>query len=183
MGGLRWSRRSTAALAAELSRSGLAVSARTVAARLSALGYSLRLNRKCIAHASHPDRDPQFQRIAALRLQCAAEGVPLISVDTKKKKLVGLFKNNGVAWSQHSPPVLDHDFPSLAEGIAIPYGIYDLLANRGTVFVGDSTDTPDFAVDCIETWLRTEGHARYPAAKRLVILADSGGSNGCRPRA
>ena len=183
MGGLRWMRRSPGKLAAQLTREGLAISASTVRRLLKQHRFSLRVNRKCLAHTRHPDRDPQFQRIAALRRQCAAEGVPLISVDTKKKELVGLFKQAGRTWEQTSPRVNDHDFPSDAEGRAVPYGIHDLHANRGSVFVGDSADTPQFAVDCIETWWRTERPARYPHARRLVILADSGGSNGCRPRA
>ena len=99
---------------------------------------------------------------------------------TKKKELVGLFRNAGSTWSREPQPVNDHDFRSQAEGLAVPYGIYDLHANRGTVFVGDSKDTPAFAVDCIEQWFRTEGRERYPDADRLVILADCGGSNSYR---
>ena len=181
MGGLRWMRRSVAKLATQLTDDGFPVSASTVRRLLRRHGFSLRVNRKCLATTRHPDRDPQFQRIAALRQ--AHAGRPVISVDTKKKELVGLFRNAGTTWQRDAPEVFDHDFRSLAKGRAVPYGIYDLQANRGCVCVGDSADTPRFAVDCIETWWRTEGRARYPKATSLLILADSGGSNGCRPRA
>ena len=139
-------------------------------------GFSLRVNRKCLATTQHPDRDPQFQRIAALRAEYA--GCPVMSVDTKKKELVGLFHNTGTTWRQDATEVLDHDFRSLADGLAVPYGIYDLHANLGTVCVGDSADT--FVVACFELWWRTEGRYRYPGSTSLLILADSGGS--CRRR-
>ena len=105
------------------------------------------------------------------------------STYTKKKELVGLFKNAGAALSRKSREVLDHDFRSCADALAVPYGIYDLQANRGTVFVGESADTPQFAVDCVAAWWRSEGRQRYPDADRLLVLADGGGSNGWRPRA
>ena len=147
------------------------------------MGFSLRVNHKKLAGASHPDRNDQFERITALRKRCAAENIPVISVDTKKKELVGAFRNPGAKWDHTPELVKDHDFRSEAAGIAIPYGIYDPRANTGTVFVGASADTPAFAVDCIEKWWRTEGRKRYPHAEALQILADSGGSNGCSPRA
>ncbi len=142
------------------------------------MGFSLRVNHKKLAGASHPNRDDQFQRITALRQRCAVENTPMISVDTKKKELVGAFKNAGAKWDRVPELVKDHDFRSEAEGRAIPYGIYDPQANTGTVFVGATADTPAFAVDCIEKWWRTEGRKRYPQAETLQILADSGGSNG-----
>lgn len=181
MGGLRWMRRSVAKLAAQLTADGFAISPSTVRRWLKRNGFSLRVNRKCLATTQHPDRDPQFQRIAALLAEYA--GCPVISVDTKKKELVGLFRNAGATWQKAAIKVNDHDFRSLADGLAVPYGIYDVQANLGTVCVGDSADTPAFAVDCIEIWWRTEGRFRYPGATTLLILADSGGSNGCRPRA
>ena len=181
--GLKWTRRTTAKIAAELGAFGIDVCARTVARLLKAVGFSLRVNHKKLAGTSHPNRDDQFQRITALRERCTAESTPVISVDTKKKELVGAFKNAGAKWDRAPELVKDHDFPSEAEGRAIPYGIYDPLANTGTVFVGATADTPAFAVDCIEKWWRTEGRKRYPRAAALQILADSGGSNGCRPRA
>ncbi len=181
MGGLRWMHRSVAKLAAQLTSDGFAISPSTVRRWLKSNGFSLRVNRKCLATTQHPDRDPQFQRIAALREEYA--DCPVISVDTKKKELIGLFRNAGATWQQDDTKVLDHDFRSLADGRAVPYGIYDLHANLGTVCVGDSADTPIFAVDCIELWWRLEGRYLYPGATTLLILADSGGSNGCRPRA
>ena len=181
--GLKWTRRTTAKLAGELRGLGINVCPQTVARLLKAMGYSLRVNHKKLAGASHPNRDDQFQCITALRERCAAANTPVISVDTKKKELVGAFKNAGAKWDRAPELVRDHDFPSDAKGRAIPYGIYDLQANTGTVFVGTTADTPAFAVDCIEKWWRTEGRKRYPEAATLQILADSGGSNGCRPRA
>ena len=180
---LKWTRRTTAKIAAELRTLGIDVCARTVARLLKTMGFSLRVNHKKLAGASHPNRDDQFQRITALRQRCAVENTPMISVDTKKKELVGAFKNAGAKWDRVPELVKDHDFRSEAEGRAIPYGIYDPQANTGTVFVGATADTPAFAVDCIEKWWRTEGRKRYPQAETLQILADSGGSNGCTPRA
>lgn len=109
-------------------------------------------------------------------------GLPIISVDSKKKELVGLFKNAGRVWSRKAPPVNDHDFRSQASGIAIPRGLWDMLANRGSVVIGTSHDTPQFAVDAIVDWCRREGRRRYRQAQELLILADSGGSNGARCR-
>ena len=176
MTGLKWTRRTTAKIAAELQSLGIAVSDRTVAKLLKTLGFSLRVNHKQLASAFPDERDAQFSHIAALRELFAAQGLPLISVDTKKKELVGRFKNGGVSWEAEPVLVKDHDFRSEAIGIAIPYGVYDLQANRGTVFVGTTYDTPDFAVDCVEKWWRTEGRRRYGDARRLAILADGGGS-------
>ena len=125
----------------------------------------------------------QFEGIAALRDRFLSEALPIISIDTKKKEIVGRFKNAGAAWNREPVLVNDHDFRSDALGIAIPYGIYDLQANRGTVFVGTSCDTPQFAVECIERWWRTEGQQRYPETQHLAILADGGGSNAASSRA
>jgi hypothetical protein len=108
--------------------------------------------------------------------------LPIISIDTKEKELVGNFKNAGAKWDQQPVAVNDHDFRSQADGIAVPYGVYDLQANRGTLFVGTSSDTPEFAVDCIEKWWRTEGQHRHPHEKHLIILADGGGSNASNSR-
>lgn len=183
MTGLKWTRRTTAKIARELQALGIVVSDRTVAKLLKQMDYSLRVNHKKLAESSSEQRDAQFARIALLREQCAAEGLPLISVDTKKKELVGQFKNPGVAWCDKPVLVKDHDFRSQAQGLAVPYGIYDIPANRGTVFVGMSHDTPEFAVDAIATWWRYEGQRRYQRAQNLTILADSGGSNGATCRA
>ena len=181
--GLKWTRRTTAKLADELRGLGIHVCPQTVARLLKAMGYSLRVNHKKLAGASHPNRDQQFQHITALRERCAADNSPLISVDTKKKELVGTFRNPGAKWDRSPELVNDHDFRSDADGRAVPYGIYDPRANAGTVFVGRTADTPAFAVDCIEKWWRTEGRKRYPEAKTLQILADGGGSNSCTARA
>lgn len=185
MTGLKWTHKTTVKIATELQALGLDVSPRTVARLLRQMGFSLRVNHKKLARVSKTtpeDRDAQFAQIKQLRERCAADRVPLISVDTKKKELIGCFKNPGVAWSQDPIKVKDHDFRSEAIGKAIPYGIYDIQANRGTVFVGTSIDTPKFAVDSIETWWLTEAQHRYPDANELVILADGGGSNGSQSR-
>ena len=162
MSGLKWTRRTTTKIAAELQSLGIQVSARTIAGLLKQMGFSLRVNHKKLSGSSHPDRDAQFSRIAELRECCAAGHLPVISVDTKKKELVGAFKNQGAKWDREPVHVNDHDFRSKADGIAVPYGVYDLQANRGTLFVGSSYDTPEFAVDCVENWWRIEGRLRYP---------------------
>ncbi len=185
MTGLKWTHKTTLKVAAELQVLGIDVSPRTVARLLEQMGFSLRVNHKKLARVSKTppeDRNAQFEHIKKLRERCAADHVPLISIDTKKKELIGHFKNPGVAWSQEPIAVKDHDFPSDANGKAIPYGIYDIHANRGTVFVGTSRDTPRFAVDSIEAWWLTEARDRYPDADELVILADGGGSNGSQSR-
>ena len=181
--GLKWTRRTTHKIAQELKRLGIQVSANTVARLLKDMGFSLRVNHKKISTGSGPERDQQFAYIAELRASFARDGMPIISVDTKKKELVGHFKNPGVAWNREPTLVNDHDFRSHAKGIAVPYGIYDLQANQGFVFVGRSHDTAEFAVDNIEKWWRHAGLLRYPNAKDLLILADCGGSNGPRIRA
>ena len=181
--GLKWTRRTTAKVAAQLRKLGTDICARTVARLLKKMGFSLRVNHKKRAGASHPNRDDQFHHIAELRERCAADNTPVISVDTKKKELVGAFRNPGAKWDRRPELVNDHDFRSDAEGLAIPYGIYDTRANAGTVFVGQTADTPAFAVDCIEKWWRTEGCKHYPEAEALQILADGGGSNSCTARA
>lgn len=182
MTGLKWTRRTTARIAEQLQALGIRVCDRTVARLLKQMNYSLRVNHKKLSRVSPEDRDAQFACIAELRERCAAERLPLISVDTKKKELVGQFKNAGTAWERQPVLVNDHDFRSQADGIAIPYGIYDLQANQGTVFVGTSYDTPEFAVDSIEKWWRYEGQRRYGQSGQIAILADCGGSNGpsCR---
>ena len=150
--GLKWTRRTTAKLADELRGLGIHVCPQTVARLLKAMGYSLRVNHKKLAGASNPNRDQQFRHITDLRGRCAADNSPLISVDTKKKELVGTFRNPGAKWDRSPELVNDHDFRSDDDGLAVPYGIYDPRANAGTVFVGRTADTPAFAVDCIEKW-------------------------------
>jgi hypothetical protein len=176
MTGLRWMRKTTANVAAQLRRLGIQVSARTVARLLRKLRFSLRVNRKKLG-ASHPDRDRQFRYIGNLRQRFRRQGNPIISVDAKKRELVGSFKNAGATWDRVPTPVNDHDFRSLAKGIAVLYGIYDPHANRGSMFVGVSHETSAFAVTSIRKWWGQEGRKRYPKAQRLLILADTGGSN------
>ena len=186
MTGLMWSRKTTASIAEELQGVGIDVGPRTVARLLKQMGYSLRVNHKKLARVcktAPEDRNAQFEHIAELREDFAARGLPIISVDTKKKELVGLFKNPGAAWSHEPVEVRDHDFLSEAVGKAVPYGIYDIHANLGTLFVGTSRETAEFAVDAIEMWWRDEGRHRYPGATELAILADGGGANGPTNRA
>ena len=184
MTGLKWTRRTTEKIARELAKlGGIEISANTVGRILKELGYSLRVNDKKISSGAGPDRDAQFKKISALRDRFAKAGLPVISVDTKKKELVGHFKNPGAAWNKQAVAVKDHDFRSQGLGLAVPYGIYDIQTNRGSVFVGASHDTPQFAVSAIEKWWRYDGHRRYAKAKELLILADCGGSNGYRCRA
>jgi hypothetical protein len=183
MGGLKWTHRTTARIAAQLHELGIRVSDRTVARLLKQMDFSLRVNHKKLSSACPAQRDAQFTHIAEVREHFSAQDLPIISIDTKKKELVGCFKNAGVSWVQKPVLVKDHDFRSEALGMAIPYGIYDLRANRGCVFVGTSRDTPEFAVDAVEKWWRTEGQQRYQRAKHLAILADGGGSNSASARA
>lgn len=182
MTGLKWTHRTTEKIARELAMAGIQVSKNTVGRLLKNMGFSLRVNHKNLSSVSCEDRDAQFEHIHRIREDFTQAREPIISVDTKKKELVGNFKNPGVAWNDKPTQVKDHDFRSEAEGIAVPYGVYDLQANSGYVCVGNSRDTPEFAVDAIETWWRLDGKIRHPHAQRLLILADSGGSNSARSR-
>jgi hypothetical protein len=165
-----------------LKQLGIVVSPNTVRRLLDKLGYALHANRKSLSGPQSPERDCQFRYIQHQRQEFSDSGLPIISVDTKKKELVGPFKNAGRIWSREALPVNDHDFRSQAKGMAIPRGLYDVLANRGSVVIGTSHDTPQFAVDAIVDWWRSEGRRRYRQAEELLILADSGGSNGARCR-
>lgn len=169
-------------ISAELKALGISACANTVRRLLDELGYGLHVNRKSLSGSQSPERDNQFHYLQGQRQEFSRQGLPIISVDTKKKELVGLFKNGGRIWSQEALPVNDHDFRSQANGMAIPRGLYDLAANRGSVLVGTSHDTPEFAVNAIVEWWRTQGRRRYGQASELLILADSGGSNGARCR-
>ncbi len=180
---LRWTCKSTRVLSDELfERHGIQLSDKTVAKLLRNHGYSLQAPSKAVEGAQHADRNAQFEHINAKAQEGLERGVPVISVDTKKKELVGNFKNVGREWQpQGTPELVDvHDFPSDAVGKAIPYGIYDVGANDGFVSVGVDHDTPVFAVTSIEAWWRQVGVARYPNASELFITADAGGSNGYR---
>jgi hypothetical protein len=163
-----------------LAQQGHPASLPTLSRLLKAADYRLRANRKQLAEANHPDRDIQFSYIRQQRTAHLDAGQPVISVDSKKKELIGAFKNNGQAWSQVAELVNVHDFPSAAVGRAVPYGIYDLLRNVGVVYVGQSADTPEFAVDNIAAWCAMNLPRYYPQATRLLIEADGGGSNSAR---
>jgi transposase len=185
MSPLRWTTRSTRALADELTRQGHKVSADTVGDLLRDEGFSLQGNAKTIEGTRHPDRDAQFRYISEQARAHQGAGDPVISVDTKKKELVGEFKNAGREWRPKGQPaaVRTHDFPSDSAGSAIPYGVYDVTANAGWVNVGTDHDTAAFAVESIRRWWTAAGSIEYPAARRLLITADAGGSNGYRTRA
>jgi hypothetical protein len=184
MSPLRWTCKSTRHLAAALTQRGHRVSHQTVAELLHALRYSLQGNRKTNEGAAHPDRDAQFAHINAQADAFQRRGQPVISVDTKKKELVGDFKNGGREWQPagRPEPVRVHDFVDRDLGKAIPYGVYDLAANQGWVTVGTDHDTPTFAVQAVRGWWDRMGHLTYPMATELLIMADGGGSNGSRTR-
>ena len=177
--GLKWTRRTTMKIAEELKNIGIQVSPNTVAKLLKEMGFSLRVNQKknSVSSVSPQIRDEQFTYISKMRKEFTSRGAIVISVDTKKKEMIGCFKNEGQTWTRKPILVNDHDFRSQAEGIANPYGIYDLQANRGTVYIGTTADTPWFATDCLAQWYAEEGQKRYPHTTELLILADGGGSN------
>jgi DDE family transposase len=181
---LRWTCKSTSKLAEELQHQGHAVSDRTVAHLLKQAGYSLQANRKTREGASHPDRNAQFEYINRRVMACQKRGQPVVSVDTKKKELVGEFKNVGEEWQPKGEPVEVnvHDFPDKKLGKAIPYGVYDLASNEGWVSVGIDHDTAQFAVTSIGQWWQQMGSRRFLRASELMITADGGGSNGSRNR-
>jgi hypothetical protein len=181
---LRWTCKSTYRLAEELTHRGHPVSPRTVATLLHAAQYSLQANRKTREGTSHPDRNAQFEYINARVLRFQHGGEPAISVDTKKKELVGDFKNAGRTWRPRGQPeaVRVHDFKDPALGKAIPYGVYDLIHDQGWVSVGIDHDTAEFACNSIRRWWAQMGHRRFPGATKLLITADAGGSNSPRSR-
>jgi transposase len=181
---LRWTCKSTRRLAAELQAMGHTVGTRTVARLLRGLDYSLPANRKTKEGTSHPDRNAQFAHINERTQVFQGQGQPVVSVDTKKKELVGDFKNGGQEWQPMGEPehVRVYDFPDPHLGKAIPYGVYDVTTNTGWVSVGTDHDTAEFAVETVRQWWRQMGVSTYPAATDLLIIADGGGSNGTRLR-
>lgn len=188
MSALRWTLKSTYELARDLQDNGFRVSAELVRRLLHKMGYSLQAPAKQNEGSAHPDRDGQFRHINALATERLAAGEPVVSVDTKKKELIGNYANGGREWQPSGEPerVSVHDFADRALGEfakAIPYGIYDLANDEGWVSVGDSADTAEFAVESIRRWWNTLGRARFPHATSLMITADAGGSNGYRVRA
>ena len=182
---LRWTSKSTRTMAAELTRLGHPVTWVTVARCLEDMGYSLQANRKKKEGPQHANRDAQFRYINRQVKALLRTGDPVISVDAKQKELVGPFKNAGRTWRPKGKPqeVNTKVFPSLAEGKALPYGVYDSGQNRAVVNVGVTHDTAEFAVESIRRWWKLDGRKTYPAARRLLICADAGGSNGNRLRA
>jgi hypothetical protein len=184
MSPLRWTRKSAAKLATGLQAEGHAVSERTVNRLLHDLGYSLQANRKTIEGKGHPDRDAQFQHINRRVKAFQRRGQPVVSVDAKEEELVGRFRNGGREWQPEGQPepVEVYDFAKKDLGKALPYGVYDPTANTGWVSVGIDHDTAEFAVETSRRWWRDMGSRVYPAAKRLLITADGGGSNGTRCR-
>jgi len=181
---LRWTSKSTRKLAEELRRQGYQVSPQKVGQLLHACGYSLQATQKTLEGAAHPDRNEQFEMINARVEAFQASGDPVISVDTKKKELVGDFENAGREWHPEGQPVpvRVHDFLDDTLGKVIPYGVYDLARNTGWVNVGVDHDTPAFAVESIARWWRSMGKRAYPDATKLLITADGGGSNAARSR-
>jgi transposase len=182
---LLWTLKSTRELARALAGLGHKVSASTVARMLKAAGYSLQANVKSFDKSDHPDRDAQFRHINDRVAEFMGGGDPVVSVDAKKKELIGNYKNPGREWAPAKTPVLvnGHDFPGPDVPRALPYGVYDIAANDGWVGVGTDHDTSAFAVATIRAWWQNVGRDRYPAATRLLVCADGGGSNGSRARA
>lgn len=181
--GLKWTHKTTLKISRELAKLDLVVSANTVARLLKGLKFSLRVNHKKLAGKSNPYRNQQFDYIHRTRRRFERLALPVVSIDTKKKEMVGHFKNPGTTWEREPVLVRDHDFKTDACGTAIPWGLYDTVANRGHLFIGTSHDTPAFAVTALAQWWTRIGRRRYPQAQRLLILADGGGSNGPRNRA
>jgi len=185
--GCKWTRRSTEKIAQQLGRAGVHVSPKTVGRLLKDMDFHLRVNVKILESGSRKPPDPeqrnrQFHYVQQQRRDYVRRGLPVISVDTKSRELIGPFHQAGRTWSRDAIEVLDHDFPSDAQGIAIPYGIYDTIRNTGFVSVGTTRDTAEFAVDAIRAWWLQAGRAHYPDAEEILLLADCGGSNGYRTR-
>jgi len=182
MGEQKWVRSSLRHLSAKLKAQGHPACPTTVGRLLEKLDYSLRANVKRWAGSPHPDRNTQFEYIESQKQLFLSHGWPIISVDAKKKELIGNFKNPGRCWCQDAEVVNDHDFASEALGRAVPYGLYDLNHNRGYVYVGQSADTAEFAADVIAQWWQTVGCRDFSQAPCLLVLCDGGGSNGWRSR-
>ncbi len=178
--GLRWTRKSMRTLAKALRRLGFRIGAVTVGRLLKAKRYSLRTNRKRLARTHEPERDRQFRYIGRQRRRFQKQGNPAISIDTKKKEQVGLFKNPGRTWRRKPIDVWDHDFPSLAVGRGVPFGIYDAQRQTGFVVVGTSSETAAFVANALSIWWAEDGRWRYPTSTRWFVEADCGGGNNPR---
>jgi len=181
-GGSKWIRQSLRNIQVTLLGLGVFLSHSSIRRLLKQQKYSLKANRKSVATTQHPRRNQQFRYIRRVKRRFIQAGHPVISVDTKKKELIGNFKNAGQTWTQAADAVNDHDFPDHAIAKAVPYGIYDLVHNQGFVYVGTSGDTAGFAVDAIERWFRRKDRPRFADESKLLILCDAGGSNGYRVR-
>jgi Rhodopirellula transposase DDE domain len=182
MGPQRWVRSSLRNIAGQLKKQGHQACHHTVGRLLRKMGYSLRLAKKTQVGPAHPDRDDQFKYIGTLKAQFLEDGLPVISIDTKKTELIGNYRREGRTWRKE-PLEVDNYFPSYAQCVAVPFGIYDLAQNAGYVTVGISHNTAEFAVNCLAAWWHLHGRSTYPQAKRLLILADGGGGNGSNLRA
>ena len=200
MTGLLWTRRTRESISRELKKAGIDVSPTTVGEILKDLNYSMKCNAKKVAGGGRKCTeeekkavDAQFEYIAKMRQRYTERGLPVLSCDTKKKELIGNFKNPGTRYRKEADLVNDHDFVTYAVGRAIPYGVYDVAHNEGFVYVFQalwdkknkrftSTETPELAVDAIRRWWKDFGHRRYPNCREMLLLVDAGGSNGCRPR-
>jgi hypothetical protein len=185
--GLRWTRKTRLKVAQQLTKSGIPIGKTTVGVLLKKMDFSLRVNRKKLCSGNQtPEksrvRNRQFGYIRRMREQFTEQGNPVVSVDTKKKELIGNFKNDGDTWERESRAVNDHDFPSDATGKGISYGLFDVNKNTGFVCVGTSHDTAEFAVDTIEAWWKQIGNSTYKNKDQLLILADSGGSNAAKSK-
>jgi hypothetical protein len=178
----KWSRKDTRSISQEMKARGVPLCPNSAGKLLKHCRYSLRVNRKSIAETQHPDRNRQFELIAEFRKRFEDTDSPVLSMDTKKKELIGNFKNAGRTWKKDPEQVNQHDFRSQALALVSPYGIYEPIRNRGTIVIGTSADTPQFAVDCLDRWIVEFGWAAYPCMKKILLLCDSGGSNGYRPR-
>jgi len=180
MHGLKWTRQALRNVAKALRRKGFKVSHETVRRRLRQLRYQLRVNRKHLGKRQDGERDQQLRYLARKRRAFRKAGKPVMSVEAKKKELVGNFRNSGRTWRRAAVSVLATDFPSDADGKAIPYGVYDSVPNLDFLGIGTSHDTAEFAVNVIRAWWQTEGCAACPGRQELLIQADSGGANGYR---
>ncbi len=180
--GVRWTRKSTRALAQEMGRQGHGISRGTVGRLLKEMEFSLRANVKTLSGPRHPDRETQFIEIGKQLKSFEGKGAPILSVDTKKTEIVANYANPGRIWRKQPINVSDHDFPHPHLGRAIPFGIYDLGRNQGRVVVGTSAQTASFGVDALEEWYRRDGRRAYPDAQDLLILCDNGGCNGSKNR-
>jgi hypothetical protein len=179
----KWVRSSLSHLSLRLKEEGHEASTNTVARLLRKMGFSMKANQRKKGRLGCPERDEQFKYIASQKQHFSATGLPVISIDTKKTELIGEFMNKGRTWRRNAEEVNEHDFPGAAKFRAVPFGIYDIARNEGHVYVGVSNNTPGFAVNSIVRWWQDIGPHNYPNTRSLLILADSGGSNGCRTRA